>query len=50
MFSFEIQMARKLDGVHQVVTVGRYMPMQGDGQVTLKIQNPNMTKQNTSSG
>ncbi len=29
-----------MDGFHQVITVERFMSMQGDGQVILKIQIP----------
>ncbi len=29
-----------MDGLHQVMTVERFMSMQGDGQVILKIENP----------
>ncbi len=32
-------MTMKMDGFHQVITVERFMPMQGDGQVILNIQN-----------
>ncbi len=38
------------DGFHRVIAVERFMSMQGDGQVTLKIQNLHMTKQNASCG
>ncbi len=41
-------MTRKMDGFHQVIIVERFMSMQADGQVILKIQNLHMTKQNTS--
>jgi hypothetical protein len=44
------QMTRKMDGFHQVITVERFMLMQGDGQAILLIQNLHMTKQNTSCG
>ncbi len=40
----------KIDSFHQVIAVERFMSMQGDGQVILKIQNLLMTKQNTSCG
>ncbi len=43
-------MTMKMDGFHQVIAVERFMSMQGDGQVTLKIQDLHMTKQNTSCG
>ncbi len=43
-------MTRKMDGFHQVITVERFMTMQGDGQVILKIENLHMTKQNTLCG
>jgi hypothetical protein len=43
-------MTIKMDGSHQVIAVERFMSMQGDGQVILKIQNLHMTKQNTSCG
>ncbi len=43
-------MTRKMDGFHQVITVERFMSMQGDGQVFLTIKNLHMTKQNTSCG
>ncbi len=43
-------MTRKMDGFHQEKTVERFMSMQGDGQVILKIQNLHMTRQNTSCG
>ncbi len=33
-------MTKKMDGFHQVIAVERFMSMQGDGQVTLKIQKP----------
>ncbi len=39
-----------MDGFHQLITVERFMSVQGDGQVILKIQNLHMTKQNTSCG
>ena len=45
-----IQMARKMVGFHQVITVDTFMSMQGGGQVILKIQNLHMTKQKTSGG
>jgi hypothetical protein len=32
-----------MDGFHQVIAVERFMSMQGDGQVILKIQNLHMT-------
>jgi hypothetical protein len=32
-------MTRKMDGFHQVITVERFMSIQGDGKVILKIQN-----------
>jgi hypothetical protein len=38
-----IQMTRKLDGVYQVITVERFMSIQGDGQVIIKNQNLHMT-------
>ncbi len=41
-------MTIKMNGFHQVIAVDRFMPMQGDGQVILKIQNLHMIKQNTS--
>ncbi len=41
---------RKMDGFHQVITVERFMSMQGNGQAILMIQNLHMTKQNTSCG
>jgi hypothetical protein len=37
-----------MDGFDQVIAVERFMSMQGDGQIILKIQNLHMTKQNTS--
>ncbi len=43
-------MTKKMDGFHQVITVERFMSMQGDGQVIRKIQNLHKTKQNTSCG
>ncbi len=43
-------MTMKMDGFHQVIEVERFMSMQGDGQVILKIQNLHMTEQNTSQG
>jgi hypothetical protein len=46
MCFISIQMTMKMDGFHQVIAVERFMSMQGDGQVTLKIQNLHMTKQN----
>ncbi len=33
-------MTMKMDGFHQVIAVERFMSMQGDGQVTLKISKP----------
>ncbi len=45
-----IQMTMKMDGFPQVIAVERFMSMQGDRQVILKIQNLHMTKQNTSCG
>ncbi len=32
-----VQMTMKMDGFHQVIAVERFMSMQGDGQVILKI-------------
>ncbi len=37
-----------MDVFHQVIIEERFMSMQVDGQVILKIQNLYMTKQNTS--
>ncbi len=45
-----IQMTRKMDGFHQVIGVERFMSMQENGQVIIKIQNLLMIKQNTSCG
>jgi hypothetical protein len=39
-----------MDGIHQVIAVERFMSLQRDGQVIIKIQNIHMTKQNTSCG
>ena len=39
-------MTMKMDGFHQAMAMERFMSMQGDGQVTLKIQNLHMAKQN----
>ncbi len=50
MCFISIQMTMKMDGFHQVIVVERFMPIQGDEKVTLKIQNLHMTKQNTSCG
>ncbi len=43
-------MTMKMDGFQQVIAVERFVSMQGDGQVILKIKNLRMTKQNTSCG
>ncbi len=45
-----VQMTMEMDGFHQVKAVERFVSMQGDGQVILKIQNLHLTKQNTSCG
>jgi hypothetical protein len=50
MCFISIQMTMKMDSVHQVIAVERFMPIQWDGQVILKIQNLHMTMQNTSCG
>ncbi len=39
-----------MDGFHPVITVERFMSMQGDGQVIINIQNLHMTMHNTSCG
>ncbi len=41
---------KEKDGFHKVITVERFMSMQGDGQVILKVQNLHTTKQNPSCG
>jgi hypothetical protein len=43
-------MKMKMDGYHQVIAVERFMSMQGDGQIILKIQELHVTKQNASCG
>ncbi len=40
----------KMDSFHQVIAVERFLSMQGDGHIILKIQSLHMTKQNTSCG
>jgi hypothetical protein len=39
MCFISMQMTMKMDVFHQVITVERFMSMQGDGKVILKIQN-----------
>jgi hypothetical protein len=43
-----IQMTMKMNESHQVITGERFMSMQRDEQVILKIKNLHMTKQNIS--
>jgi hypothetical protein len=50
MCFISIQMTMKIDGMHQVIAVKRFMSMQGDGQVIHEIQYLHMTRKNTSRG